>query len=132
MTENVVVFKLTSGDEIISKVVEIDKENISITLKSPMKVERNITMDSNIFYTIRAWMIQQFENTNEEPIMNLCADHIIAEFIPGPEVIDQYNKTVDYFMEGDEFSYQNLHEADSDENPDNLIKANFSAPKKLQ
>lgn len=134
MNGTLTVFKLTSGEEIMGKVLEMDKEGISITLESPMRVERQPSMDGNILYTIRAWLIQQFENGKPEPIVNLNIDHIIAEMTPSEDVASQYHKTVEYFMEPietPEYDFDNIDMGDSD-GSENIIQPNFGAPKKLQ
>lgn len=103
--EKLVVFKLGSGEEIIGKFATSD--GVTVQVRSPLRVER-IMGGTSMYYTLRAWLIIQFEDY-EERIIGINADHIMAQMMPGQNVIEQYNSTLDYLMSPSEEV-----EADSD------------------
>jgi len=103
--EKIIIFKLTSGEEIVGKFVEAT--DIIIRVRSPLRVERLVNGPA-MYYTLRAWLIQQFEEY-EEKVVAIQKDMVMAQFKPGKNVIDQYHNTLEYMLSPSE----NSHEEDS-------------------
>jgi len=92
MTEKVTMFKLSSGEEIIGKFVNTSEGVVQ--LRSVLRADR-ISDGVNVYYTLKPWFVQQFEDY-EEHVIGILAEHIVAQFMPGQNVIKQYHSSVEY------------------------------------
>ena len=120
--EEHVSLKLANGEEIVSK-VELSGSR-SLALLSPLKVERMVSADGqNIYFTLRSWFCQQFED-HEESVIEIENNQIIAYFTPRAEMVKQYESTLKYLLSDKE----DMFEEDID---DNVITGQFPDPDKL-
>jgi len=96
--DQVLHFKITSGDELLGKVIENDDEYI--TLDAVVVVQRMFNGDSYLF-TMKPWMLQQFE-VKEPKSISIAYDHIMAISQPQSLVFEQYLSTVGYLSNSSE------------------------------
>jgi len=92
--EQPMIYKLSSGEEIIGKYVRTCGDVIQ--LRSPLRIER-MAANQQVYYTLRTWLIAQFDEC-EERIVGVALEHVMAQFKPTPQTVKQYNSTMDYML----------------------------------
>lgn len=90
-------FKLTSGEEIIGQVIEWPEEdNLEIIAKNMMKIQPVMGADGSVYYTLRPFLTSQISSDN---LILVNMSQIVAEANPSDEVVNQYKKVIQSFLE---------------------------------
>lgn len=93
-------FKLSSGEEIVTLVVEWpDEDSLDIVVRNPLKVHSMMGPDGNFYHQLKPFMLYQFAEDN---LMILNAGTIIAEGNPNKIVTKQYDRVMKDLLKKDE------------------------------
>ena len=93
-------FKLSSGEEIITLVVEWpDEDSLDIVIRNPLKIHSMIGPDGNFYHQLKPFMVYQFAEDN---LMILNSSTIIAEGNPNKIVTKQYDRVMKDLLKKDE------------------------------
>ena len=98
----IMIYKMSSGEEIIGRCVASDNDTTKV--KSPFRIERiyrDDGSDGQAYYTMRSWLIGQFDDTKERVVV-LSNSHIMGAMQPSNNTLNQYTSTVEYFLNPDD------------------------------
>lgn len=106
--EQLIHFKTTSGEELIAKLVFVDDETQSYFVKDVLVVDRIQINDQSVF-TLRSWMLNQFENNDESSetkLIQILPGQIMAFAIPNQKIVEQYESTINYYLSPEDWTQE--------------------------
>jgi len=106
--DQLVHFKTTSGEELIAKLVCFDDETQSYFVKDVLVVDR-IQINEQSVFTLRSWMLNQFENNDETPetkLIQILPGQIMAFAIPNQKIVEQYESTMNYYLSPEDWTQE--------------------------
>lgn len=106
--EQLIHFKTTSGEELIAKLVFVDDETQSYFVKDVLVVDR-IQINEQSVFTLRSWMLNQFENNDESSetkLIQILPGQIMAFAIPNQKIVEQYESTINYYLSPEDWTQE--------------------------
>ncbi|OUT92825.1 MAG: hypothetical protein CBB96_05480 [Gammaproteobacteria bacterium TMED36] len=90
-------FKLTSGDEIITEVVDFADSDHSLVIRNTLKiVSMENMMSGQRFFAFRPWVLYQGDHTH---VQILNPNNIVCETTPSKDLIVEFKKNLDLFQD---------------------------------
>jgi effector-binding domain-containing protein len=104
---SMIQFKTASGDEVIAKVLDYSEESEVYVIKDALVVER-IMFQGQVGVTLRSWTMNQFDVGKDElqSVITVSPEQIMAVTIPNHKMLHQYNSTIAYYTNPDDFGQE--------------------------